>query len=135
MTSNYLTINYPSNRKQFTEVNVYKSNTQMIQAGAATRLFSWEHCYFYCISMIYLHLAIIPYIVILKTVTIAKTPLIINYEGYINGWLLISNHWIIKIPNVWYSTPLRKIEYPDLNINCIAIKIINHFFYRLIYKP
>ena len=53
--------NYQSNRKQYTEVNGYKSNTQMIQTGVPQDL-SWGHFYFYCISIIFLHLVIIDHV-------------------------------------------------------------------------
>ena len=78
--------NYLSNRKQYTEINGFKPNTQMIQTVVPQGDILGPLLFFLYINYIptssnnfkMIMYADDTYIAILKTVSIAKTPLITN---------------------------------------------------------
>ena len=136
--------NYLSNRKQYTEVNGYKSNTQMIQTGVPQGSILGPLLFLLYINDLPRSSNNFKMIMYADDTTLycnienrEHCEDTINKElSNIHQWLT-SNKLSLNIKKtkfMVFHTTKKKIEYPDLNINGIAIEKINQFSFLGLYK-
>ena len=135
--------NYLSNRKQYTEVNGYKSNTQMIQTGVPQGSILGPLLFLLYINDLPRSSNNFKMIMYADDTTLycnienrEHCEDTINKElSNIHQWLT-SNKLSLNIKKtkfMVFHTTKKKIEYPDLNINGIAIEKINQFSFLGLY--